>query len=60
LILERKTVKLVIRDKKKEFKDWNPNYKRWPLVISRVIRIASILIKTLIPHKNSLEFCLGF
>ena len=41
-------------------KDWNPNYKRWPLIISRVIRIASLLIKTLIPHKNSLEFCLGF
>ena len=60
LILERKTIKLVIRDEKKtEFKDSNPNYKRWPLIISRVIRIACILIKTLIPHKYSFEFCLG-
>ena len=41
-------------------KDRNQDYKRWPLIISRVIRIASLLIKTLIPHKNSFEFCLGF
>ena len=41
-------------------KDQNQDYKRWPLIISRVIRIASLLIKTLIPHKNSFEFCLGF
>ena len=41
-------------------KDWNQDYKMWPLIISRVIRITSLLIKTLIPHKNSFEFCLGF
>ena len=28
--------------------------------LSRVIRIACILIKTLIPHKYSFEFFLGF
>ena len=35
-----------------EFKDWNLNYKRWPLIISRVIRIASILIKNPNPSQK--------
>ena len=60
LILEGKLLNWLKEIKKTKFKDWNPNYKRWPLIISRVIRIASILVKTLIPHKYSLEFCLGF
>ena len=55
----RKTVKFGWKRLKMELKDSNPDYKRWLLIVSRVIRIACILIKTLIPHKYSFEFCLG-
>ena len=55
-----KLLNMIKKRLKMELKDSNWDYKRWPLIISRVIRIACILIKTLIPHKYSFEFCLGF
>ena len=55
-----KLLNMIKKTLKMELKYWNWDYKRWPLIISRVIRIACILIRTLIPHKYSFEFCLGF
>ena len=41
-----------------ELKDWNWDYKSWPLIISRVIRIACILIRN--PNPSQIFFWILF